>query len=103
MAQFRDQLDAEPKKFLRAIDWFSKQDTFTLEGETYKRIKGADKPEPIRTWYNHKSFYLCCNRKNDKAIRSAQLVDDLIAGFGLTAPLYHYLLDTITRTKQPRR
>ena len=60
-----------------------------------------DKSEPIRTWYNHKSFYLSCNRKNDKAIRSGQLVDDLIAGFGATAPLYHYLLDTIARTKQP--
>jgi len=103
MAQFRDQLDEEPAKFLKAIDWFEGQNTFELEGDTYKRIKGAEKPEPIRTWYNHKSFYLCCNRKNDKAIRSSQLVDDLQAGFGLTAPLYHYLLDTITRTKQPRR
>jgi len=103
MAQFRAQLDAEPQKFLRAIDWFGKQDTFALQGETYKRLKGPDKPEPIRTWYNHKSFYLCCNRKNDQAIRSPQLVDDLMTGFGLTAPLYHYLLDTITRTKQAAR
>lgn len=103
MAQFRTQLDDEPEKFLKAIDFFDKQNTFALEGEKYKRPKGADKPEPIHTWYNHKSFYLCCKRKNDKAIRSGQLVDDLQAGFGVTAPLYHYLLDTITRTKQPTR
>ena len=103
MAQFRTQLATEPEKFLKAIAWLDKQDTFTLEGEQYKRPKGADKSEPIRTWYNHKSFYLCCNRKLDKAIRSEQLVDDLMTGFGTTAPLYHFLLDTIARTRQPTR
>lgn len=101
MAQFRRQLDEDPDRFLKAIAWFDNQDTFTLEGEQYKRPKGPDKPEPIGTWYNHKSFYLCCKRKNDKAIRSPQLVDDLQAGFTQTAPLYHYLLDTIARVKTP--
>lgn len=101
MAQFRAQLDEAPETFLKAIDWFEKQDIFTLEGETYRRPKGADRPEPIRTWYNHKSFYLSCSRKNDAAIRSGQLVDDLKAGFGLTAPLYHYLLDTLARVRPP--
>lgn len=99
MAQFRQQLDEAPERFLKAIAWFDEQDTFTLEGETYKRPKDSDKCEPIRTWYNHKSFYLCCNRKNDQTIASSQLVDDLVAGFSMTAPLYHYLLDTIARTK----
>lgn len=103
VAQFRRQLDEKPEAFLKAIDWFEDQDVFDLEGETYKRPKGPDKPEPIRTWYNHKSFYLCSNRKNDKAIHSPQLVDDLMAGFAMTAPLYHYLLDTIARTKRPTR
>ncbi len=102
MAQFRAQLDDDPARFLKAINWFEGQEIFTLEGETYKRVKGADKPEPIRTWYNHKSFYLCCNLKNDKAIRSGQLVDDLKTGFGLAAPLYHYLLETLARVKPPR-
>lgn len=103
MAQFRRQLDEKPEAFLKTIDWFADQEVFALEGEKYKRPKGPDKPEPIRTWYNHRSFYLCCNRKNDKAIRSPQLVDDLMTGFAMTAPLYHYLLDTITRTRQPTR
>ncbi len=103
MAQFRRQLDEDPDAFLKAIDWFDKQDTFALEGETYKRPRGQDQPKPIRTWYEHKSFYLSCNRKIDKAILSGQLADDLMAGFGMTAPLYHYLLDTIARTKQPTR
>jgi len=100
MAQFRQQLDEDPDRFLDAIAWFDEQDTFTLEGRQYKRPKGPELPEPLRTWYNYQSFYLCCNVKNDKAIRSPQLVDDLIAGFTMTAPLYHYLLDIITGVRR---
>ncbi|MFC1761334.1 DUF2461 domain-containing protein [Planctomycetota bacterium] len=102
MAQFRQQLDEKPKAFLKAIAWFDQQDTFVLEGEQYKRHKGPDKPEPIRSWYNYKSFYLCCNRKIDPAILSSRLVDDLQDGFLMAAPLYHYLLKTVSRSKQPQ-
>ena len=95
MAEFRKRIDEDPKAFLKAIAWFSKQDILQLEGETYKRPKGEDKPDLIRTWYNYKSFYLCCNRKIDESIRTPRLVDDLTAAFAPTAPLYHYLLSTI--------
>jgi uncharacterized protein (TIGR02453 family) len=103
MAEFRVRIDEGPMAFLKAVEWFPGQDVFKLEGETYKRPKGPDKPEPIRTWYNHKSFYLTCNRKIDKAILSPQLVDDLIQGLGMAAPLYHYMLDTIVQAKQPKQ
>jgi uncharacterized protein (TIGR02453 family) len=102
MAEFRRRIDDDPKAFLRAVEWFPSQKVFVLEGETYKRSKGADKPEAIRTWYDHKSFYLSCNRKIDKAILSPQLVDDLMHGFGMAAPLYHYLLDTLMEVKKRR-
>jgi uncharacterized protein (TIGR02453 family) len=98
MARLRQRIDDNPKDFLKAVAWFDQQDIFQLEGEQYKRPKGPDKPEPIRTWYNHKSFYLSCNRKIDKALMSAQLVDDLKEGFGITVPLYHYLCDTLKHT-----
>lgn len=101
MAQFRRQIDEAPESFLKAVAWFDQQDTFALEGETYKRPRGQDKPGPLRRWYNYKSFYLSCNRKIDQAILSGQLVDDLTAGFGMTAPLYHYLFDTVNRAKRP--
>lgn len=99
MAQFRQQLDEHPKAFLKAISWFDRQDTFVLEGEQYKRHKAPDKPEPLKTWYNHRSFYVCCNRKIDEVILSPRLVDDLQADFTEIAPLYHYLLDTINKTR----
>jgi uncharacterized protein (TIGR02453 family) len=95
MAEFRRRIDEDPKAFLKAVAWYDKQDILKLEGETYKRPKGADKPEPVRTWYNYKSFYLSCSRKIDDSIRGPRLVDDLTAAFAPTAPLYHYLLSTI--------
>ncbi|MBE0536117.1 MAG: DUF2461 domain-containing protein [Phycisphaerae bacterium] len=102
MTRFRSQIDEDPEAFLKAVAWFEGQDVFELEGEAYKRHKGPDKPEPLRTWYNYKSFYLTCNRKIDEAILSERLVDDLMEGFGMTAPLYRYLLATITRAKPAR-
>jgi uncharacterized protein (TIGR02453 family) len=91
MARFRQQIDEDPKSFLKAVAWFTKQDVFTLEGERYKRPIGQDKPEPIRTWYQYKSFYLTCNRKIDAAILSSNFADQLMNHFGLAAPLYHYI------------
>jgi uncharacterized protein (TIGR02453 family) len=96
MAEFRKRIDEDPKAFLKAVAWYDKQDALKLEGEAYKRPKSEDKPEPIRTWYNYKSFYLCCNRKVDEALRTPRLVDDLTSAFAPTAPLYHYLLSTIS-------
>lgn len=100
MAQFRQQLDDNPQVFLKAIAWYDKQHTFALEGEQYKRHKSPDKPEPLKTWYNYKSFYLCCNRKIDQAILSPQLVNDLERAFRMTSPLYHYLLDTVSKSRK---
>lgn len=95
MARLRKQIDEDPESFLKAIAWFAKQKTFTLEGQRYKRPLGQDKPEPIRTWYGFKSFYLSCDRKIDESILSDRLADDLMTGFGMTAPLYRYLLRTV--------
>ncbi len=91
MTRFRQQIDDDPQSFFKAVAWFAKQNIFVLEGERYKRPLGQDKPEPIRTWYDYKSFYLSCNRKIDKAILSPKFADQLMAHFGLAAPLYHYI------------
>ncbi|MCL5281484.1 MAG: DUF2461 family protein [Planctomycetes bacterium] len=102
MARFRRQIDEDPESFLKAVAWFAKQDVFTLEGERYKRPIGQDKPEPIRTWYGYKSFYLTCNRKIDEAILSPKFADQLTAHFGLAAPLYHYIRRTASQVLAAR-
>jgi uncharacterized protein (TIGR02453 family) len=91
MARFRQQIDDNPESFLKAVAWFARQNVFTLEGERYKRPLGQDKPEPIRTWYGYKSFYLTFNRKIDEAILSPKFADQIMKHFGLAAPLYHYI------------
>lgn len=91
MARFRQRIDEDPDAFLKAVAWFYQQDVFTLEGQTYKRPIGQDKPEPIRTWYQYKSFYLTCGRPVDDAIFSPAFADRLMKHFGMAAPLYHYV------------
>jgi uncharacterized protein (TIGR02453 family) len=91
MARFRQQIDEDPQSFLKAVAWFAKQDAFVLEGERYKRPIGQDKSEPVRTWYQHKSFYLTCDGKIDNTILSPKLVGQLRKHFGMAAPLYHYI------------
>lgn len=103
MAQFRRQIDEDPQSFLKAIAWFAKQDVFTLEGDQYKRPIGADKPEPIRTWYRFRSFYLSCNRKIDNSILSAGFADQLAKHFRMAAPLYHYIRRTASQVRSKHR
>lgn len=71
-------------------------------------MTGHESQECRFTGFSRKTFQflkdikLSCSHKIDKAILSSKLVDDLIEGFDLTSPLYHYLLDTIVEAKQPR-
>ncbi len=83
-------IDDDPKGFMKAISFFDKQKTFVLEGEKYKRMIDKSKSEKIQSWYQRKNMYLVCNRKIDDTLFSKKLVDDLMYGFGLIAPLYHY-------------
>jgi len=91
MARFRRRIDEDPESFIKAVGWFEKQDVFILNGEKYKRPIGQDKPDPIRTWYQYKSFYLSCDRPIDDIILSPKLTSQLVKHFRMAAPLYHYV------------
>ena len=99
MSRFREMIDDNPKEFLKVISFFDKQKTFVLEGETYKRIIDKGKPEKIQDWYQRKNMYLVCNRKIDDTLFSSKLVDDLVLGFNMIAPFYHYLQKIILEVK----
>ncbi len=103
MAQFRRRIDEDPESFLKAVRWFEKQDVFTLNGQTYKRPIGQDKPEPIRTWYQYKSFYLCCDHPIDEIALSPKLTNQLMKHFALAAPLYHYVRRTASQVINKHR
>jgi len=91
MSKFRETIDDDTKAFLKTISFFDKQKTFVLEGEKYKRIIDKSKSEKIQYWYQRKNMYLVCNRKINDVLFSRRLVSDLITGFNMIAPLYHYL------------
>ena len=90
MSKFREMIDENPKEFLKAISFFDKQNEFVLEGEKYKRIIDNTKPKQIQDWYQRKNMYLVCNRKIDDTLFGHKLVGDLVAGYKMTTPLYHY-------------
>ena len=73
------------------ISFYSKQQVYTLEGETYKRIRDENKPEEIQEWYQRKNFYLAANQKINDRLFDRTLIDDLIRDFGLLARFYTYL------------
>lgn len=94
MDRFRAMIDGEPKEFSKAISFYSKQKIFVVEGEKYKRKLDESKPAEIQDWYQRKNLYLVCNKRIDNRLLSRELLDDLISGFGLIAPFYHYLWKT---------
>lgn len=91
MDRFRERIDKEPQEFLKVISFYSKQQVFAVEGDKYKRTLDESKPEEIQEWYQRRNLYLVCNRRDDDRLLSSRLLDDLIEGFALVAPLYHYL------------
>jgi uncharacterized protein (TIGR02453 family) len=91
MTKFRQSIDDNPQAFLRAVAFYGKSSPFNLEGEEYKRILKPGQPAAIQDWYQKKSFHLTCQKPVDERLFSAALTDDLIKGFTMLAPLYHYL------------
>lgn len=91
MERLRNMISKKPAEFLEAISFYSRQKTFTVEGEKYKRILNNSIPEEVQDWYQRKNLYLVCNRNIDDHLFNRVLIDDLISGFGLLAPFYHYL------------
>ena len=103
MSKFREMIDENPKEFNKVISFFTKQHTFVLEGDKYKRIIDKTKPEKIQEWYQRKSMYLVCNRKIDDALFSRKLINNLKNGFDMLAPLYQYLQKVIQLALEPER
>ncbi len=91
MDKYRDNIDSAPDSFLSTIACYSEQELFTIEGEQYKRPLRADIPVELQDWYNRKSIYLVCNQQIDEDHIDRSLLTDLMHGFELLAPFYHYL------------
>ena len=91
MDKLRDQIDQEPDKFRQAISFYAGQQMFVVEGDTYKKQPPNPKPPEIMEWYWRKNLYLVCNCPINDRLFNRALLTDLMDGFKLLAPLYHYL------------
>ncbi|MDX5630570.1 MULTISPECIES: DUF2461 domain-containing protein [unclassified Brenneria] len=91
MELFRQTLRGNPQRFLEAAECL--QDTFVLEGESYKRPLIKDLPAELADWYNRKSFAAIHTSRDMEPLFSGDLVATLAQGFTQLEPLYHYLMD----------
>lgn len=91
MDALRDFINESPEQFLHHIAFFTNQQTFTLEGEKYKRPLPCQHSNEIREWYQRRNFFLVANREISKTLFSAELVTELSEGFQMVGPLYQFL------------
>lgn len=91
MDRFRKSIDSNPGSFLSAISFYSRQTIFTLEGAEYKRPLKADIPKELLPWYNRQNLYLVSNQQIEGSNIDKKLITDLMHGFEMIAPFYHYL------------
>ncbi len=92
MKQLRERIDEHPKEFSKILSLFSKQKTFVVEGENYKRLFDPTKPDAIQNFYQRKNIYFVCNREIDDILFSEKLVKRMITAFNLLDPIYWYFM-----------
>ena len=89
MARFRRAIDEEPAEMMRLARAFERQDRFRLDGEEYKRPRGNPAP-PLDRWYNRRRLDLYYETGPDRRLYSPELAEDILEGFELLLPYYHY-------------
>ena len=91
MDSLRRFIEAKPAEFRKIVAAFSRQDTFTLEGERYKRPLNPTLPDDLQLWHGRKNIYVICQRPVDGRLFTRGICDDLREGFALLKPLYELL------------
>lgn len=98
MDLFRQTINRHPAAFLAMAECC--QPPFELVGESYKRPLIKEQPPELADWYNRKSFAVMYTSMQVDELFSAQLVDNLIAGFQSLEPLYQYLMKIETMKRE---
>ncbi len=88
MDKFRERIKAKPERFLEAVSFLNRSNSFVIEGEQYKKNRAGDLPDQLRDWFQYKSFCITSNHQIDRVLFNGELVGELMAEFGMMAPLY---------------
>ncbi len=91
MDMFRIKIIENLKIFESNFNKIIKDDLFSIEGTVYKKKIPNDLPEEMQTWYQRRNLYLVCNRPIEKDLFSSKLVSNLIKGYEILKPFYHFL------------
>lgn len=91
MDSLRRFIEAKPAEFRKGVAAFGRQDTFTLEGDRYKRPLNTALPDDLQQWHGRKNIYFICQRPVTGRLFTRGICDDLREGFGLLKPLYELL------------
>ncbi len=101
MAKLRARIDRDPgtmEKMMRAL---SRQETFVLETEDYRRPKSAAPSPLLEPWYRAKSFSITHSDKLTDALFSREIVDWLKDQLSFLLPWYDYFV-TLDGDPDPR-
>lgn len=91
MDNLRRFIEAKPAEFRKVVSVFGKQDTFTLEGDRYKRPLNPALPDDLQRWHDRKNIYVMSQPPLDGRLFTRGICDDLREGFGMLKPLYELL------------
>lgn len=91
MDRMRELIDDKDPAFLNADQAYRSQNIFEMEGDRYKKLYNAEKPEEILEWYQRKNIYFMCTRKPEDKLFSHTIAEDLKRDFELIVPLYQFL------------
>ncbi|MNW37347.1 hypothetical protein D3C74_143870 [compost metagenome] len=91
MDVFREMMVEDIPKFMEAISFYDNQDIYVIEGDMYKKPLNPSISQELRQWHDRKNIYLVHNESNVDKLFSQDIADEVLRGFKLLEPIYHYL------------
>lgn len=101
MAKHRARIDKNPAQLKKLSKLLAGQSEFTLEGESYKKLKGLP-GGGMDEWYNLRSFSLIHEEKLTPAALQPELAERIVEGFGFLLPFYEYF-STVDSDPRPEK
>lgn len=93
----REMILADDAFFKKALKAYENQDTFTLEGDLYKRNHYPEQSERLCNWLNRKSLYFFCGNKPNSEYFRADMAERIAADFKQISPVYLFFCEAERR------
>ena len=91
MEEYRAMIDSDENGFLQMINAVTKDGSFAVEGDLYKRNRYNGTFEEISDWYNRRNIYIAANRSDISEVYDFDaLVTRLKNGFATLAGIYYF-------------